>query len=65
MVTISQQRQLDEHGDRLGAHDVEIRDMQLWRAEVGGILKALMYIVGIGMGLPATAATIYALINLR
>ena len=55
------QRQVNEHHEWLTSHDVQIRDLELWKAEVRDTLKTLSYMLGLGMGLPATAATLYAL----
>jgi hypothetical protein len=41
MVTVDIERRLDGHDRRLDAHGAEIRDIQLWKAQVKGFLLAL------------------------
>ena len=40
------------HDRRLNAHSDDIRDLQLWKAEMKGSLKTLTYLVGIGLAGP-------------
>lgn len=41
--------------------NARVRDLELWRAEARGSIKALMWVVGIGLGMPATILGIIAL----
>lgn len=57
-------RELGEHSDRLNDHDVKIRDIELWRAQIQGSLKTLTVVVSFSLGLPATILGLYTLITL-
>ena len=52
-VTVDElSRNQETHERRLNSHSEDIRDIQLWRAEVRGSLRTLTYLVGIGLAGP-------------
>ncbi len=60
-MTAEIERRLDGHDRRLDSYSAEIRDVQLWRAEVRGSLRTLQIVVGVAMGIPAFSLGILAL----
>lgn len=47
--------------DRVDTH-ARIRDIELWKAEVKGSVRTLIWVVGIGLGMPSTILGIIALL---
>ena len=47
--------------DRIETHG-RIRDIELWKAEVKGSIRTLVWVVGIGLGMPSTILGIIALL---
>lgn len=47
------------------AQGSRVRDIELWRAEQKGMTKAILWIVSVAMGMPATILGLYTLLTLR
>jgi hypothetical protein len=47
--------------DRLATH-ARLRDIELWKAEMRGSIRTLIWVVGIGLGMPSTILGIIALL---
>lgn len=52
----------DVETDRVMTH-ARIRDIELWKAEMRGSIRTLIWVVGIGLGMPSTILGIIALIT--
>lgn len=54
----------DVEDDRRATH-ARIRDIELWKAEMRGSIRTLIWVVGIGLGMPSTILGIIALLAYR